>query len=282
MRLADLERVGGARSQLRKANRTIPRFWRRSAARQTIHSRSSSTTEPLGVTVGFVQANQRPVGQLQWNANLASIYNSPGNVSGQRWATGTLLANNLFLTAGHNFDQSGGGWTRPLQNGTFNTISEIATNMHVNFNFQVDPNGVLRTEQQFRSWRWSNTVSADSTFRSVVWGNPAATFGTATVSTTDAVQGETICIMGHPRASPNASRRARSSAAAISCSTTTSIRWVEIQALEFFAPVTGVVGVHTNGGCNTAGTGQNRVPDRRHHCRIADTASAHRGDRPHC
>jgi hypothetical protein len=27
--------------------------------------------------------------------------------------------------------------------------AEIATNMHVNFNFQVDPNGNLGTEQQF-------------------------------------------------------------------------------------------------------------------------------------
>ena len=74
--------------------------------------------------------------------------------------------------------------------------------MHVNFNFQVDPNGVLRTEQQFQSWRWSNTVSADSTFRSVVSGQSSRDIQCATVSTTDAVQGETICIIGHPQGVP--------------------------------------------------------------------------------
>jgi hypothetical protein len=55
----------------------------------------------LGVTTAFVNNNQRPVGQLQWNDNLASIYTNPGNVSGVRWCTGTLITNDLFLTAGH-------------------------------------------------------------------------------------------------------------------------------------------------------------------------------------
>ena len=86
MRLADLERVGGRAFAATEGEQDYSAVLETIAARQTIHSRSS-TTEPLGVTVGFVQANQRPVGQLQWNANLASIYNSPGNVSGQRWAT---------------------------------------------------------------------------------------------------------------------------------------------------------------------------------------------------
>lgn len=39
----------------------------------------------LGVTVDFVAANQRSVGEVQWNANLASPFTQPGNVSGVRW-----------------------------------------------------------------------------------------------------------------------------------------------------------------------------------------------------
>jgi Trypsin len=105
----------------------------------------------LGVTTAFVDAHQAPVGQIQWNDNLAAIYTNPGNVSGVRWCTGALVANNLFLTAGHCFDQTGGGWQRPLVNGTTDVISpqEIATNMHVNFNYQVDPDGNLRPEREF-------------------------------------------------------------------------------------------------------------------------------------
>jgi Trypsin len=62
----------------------------------------------LGVTTAFVNAHQAPVGQLQWNDNLAAIYTNPGNVSGVRWCTGALVANDLFLTAGHCFDQLNG------------------------------------------------------------------------------------------------------------------------------------------------------------------------------
>src|SRR5215218_9729632 len=55
----------------------------------------------LGVTTGFVAAHQRPVAQVQWNANLGSIYTNPGNVSGVRWGTGTMVSPDLFITAGH-------------------------------------------------------------------------------------------------------------------------------------------------------------------------------------
>ena len=62
-----------------------------------------------------------------------------------------MITNDLFLTCGHLFDQTGGGWERPRQNGTTNIISpqEIARNMRLNFNFQVDAAGNPRPEQSF-------------------------------------------------------------------------------------------------------------------------------------
>ena len=65
---------------------------------------------------------------------------NPGDVSGVRWGSGTMITNDLFLTCGHLFDQTGGGWERPRVNGTNTIISsqEIARNMRLNFNFQVD------------------------------------------------------------------------------------------------------------------------------------------------
>jgi hypothetical protein len=39
----------------------------------------------LGVTTGFVAANQSRAGQVQWNANLGAVYTTAGNVSGVRW-----------------------------------------------------------------------------------------------------------------------------------------------------------------------------------------------------
>src|SRR6187549_3082830 len=87
----------------------------------------------LGVTVGFVAAHQSAACQVQWNDNLSSIYTNPGDVSGVRWGSGTMITNDLFLTCGHLFDQTGGGWERPRVNGTSNIISpqEIARSMHL-------------------------------------------------------------------------------------------------------------------------------------------------------
>jgi len=102
----------------------------------------------LGVTRAFVDSRQRMVAQVQWNSDLASKYTNPGDVSGARWGSGTMISNDLFITAGHLFDQTGGGWTRPEDNagGATITPAEIAANMHLNFNYQVDSGGALRQE----------------------------------------------------------------------------------------------------------------------------------------
>ncbi len=67
----------------------------------------------LGVTKDFVNQFSPPVGQLQWQENLADLFSkegeSPGNVEGKRWCTGCLIEGDKFLTAGHCFDQTGGG-----------------------------------------------------------------------------------------------------------------------------------------------------------------------------
>ena len=159
----------------------------------------------LGVTVAFVAAHQSAACQVQWNSNLAAIYTNPGNVSGVRWGSGTMISDDLFLTCGHLFDQTGGGWERPRQNGTTNIISppEIARNMRLNFNFQVDPAGNLRPEQSFPileliEYRLGGLDMAVCR----IGGNPGAMFGREQVSTTDAAVPDMICIIGHPAGQP--------------------------------------------------------------------------------
>jgi V8-like Glu-specific endopeptidase len=216
----------------------------------------------LGVTVAFVNANQGCVGQLQWNDNLAAVYTSPGDVNNVRWGSGTLLANNLFLTAGHCFDQTGNGWTRPRVNGTFNTISpqEIATNMHVNFNYQVDPAGNPRAEQRFPVLELVEYRLGTLDFAICrLGGNAAATFGTGNLATTNAAVGDTVAILGHP-----AGARKRVEAGTVFAIGGNSISYDNIDTLGgnsgsgiLRASDGRVVGVHTQGGCNAAGTGQN-------------------------
>ena len=215
----------------------------------------------LGVTIAFVNGHQSAVGQLQWNNNLGSIYTNPGNLSGVRWCSGTLISNDLFLSAGHCFDQTGGG-TRPRDNVTGATISpaEIATNMHVNFNFQVDPSGTLRTEQAFPVVALVEYRLGNLDFAIVrLGGNPGATFGQTQLSVTDAAQGDMLCIIGHPAGLPK-----RIEAGQALNLTGNSISYNDIDTLGgnsgsgiLRATDGRIAGVHTNGGCNAAGTGAN-------------------------
>jgi V8-like Glu-specific endopeptidase len=211
----------------------------------------------LGVTTAFVNAHQAPVGQIQWNNDLATHYTNPGNVNGARFCTGTLITNNLFLTAGHCFDQTGGGWNRPRINGTNNIISsaEIATRMHVNFNFQNDPSGNPRPVTEVAITALVEYRLGGLDFAIVrLAGSPGTTFGRTGVSTTDAVAGDMLCVMGHPAGVPK-----RVEAGPALAPSGNQIRYDDIDTLGgssgagvLRASDGLIVGVHTNGGCTAA------------------------------
>lgn len=215
----------------------------------------------LGVTVAYVNDHQSAVGQLQWNSNLASIYTNPGNVNGVRWCSGTLISCDLFLSAGHCFDKTGGGWTRPKVNGTTDTIepTEIATNMHVNFNYQVDSTGTLKTEESFAVTELGEYRLAGLDFAIVrLAGNPGRKYGFTRIAPADANIGEMLCIIGHPQGLPK-----RIEAGPLTDLHGDSLGYNDIDTLGgnsgsgVLGPAGTIVGVHTNGGCNADYTGHN-------------------------
>jgi V8-like Glu-specific endopeptidase len=216
----------------------------------------------LGVSTAFVNNHEAPVGQLQWNDNLATIYDNPGNVSGVRWGSGTMISDDLFLTAGHCLDQTGGGWQRPRKNGTNDIIepSEIATNMHVNFKYQYDPSGNLRPGQSFPVTALVEYRLGGLDFAIVrVGGNPGQTYGITEVSSVDPPVNEMVCIIGHPAGYPK-----RIEAGPVYGYHGDYMEYDDIDTLGgnsgsgmLRASDGSIVAVHTLGGCTTSGQGYN-------------------------
>jgi hypothetical protein len=91
----------------------------------------------LGVSKEFVEKYQSRVGQLQW-LDLKKRFTEPnrGNVSGQRWGTGALISDDLFLTAGHCFENQFRTFQVPKKKGLPISSEQIAPLMCVVFNFQ--------------------------------------------------------------------------------------------------------------------------------------------------
>jgi len=96
----------------------------------------------LGVSRHYVNQYERPVGQLRWLDDLTQRYNgcgdSPGNVNGVKWGSGALIADDLFRTAGHCFRQSYAAWKVPRRHGATISPEEMAAEMYVVFNYQVN------------------------------------------------------------------------------------------------------------------------------------------------
>ena len=211
----------------------------------------------LGVTRAFVDAHQAPVGQLQWNNNLATIFTNPGNVNGERWCSGTLIARDLFLSAGHCFDSNPPGWSVPRINGTSNPLppADIAQNMHINFNFQHDQMGNPRAERRFAITQLLEHRLGGLDYAIVrLEGNPGDVFGTTLLARRDATVGELSAIIGHPAGLPK-----QIEAGPITAVQANQIRYNDTDTLGgnsgsgVLLQASGeIAGVHTNGGC--AGT----------------------------
>jgi V8-like Glu-specific endopeptidase len=191
----------------------------------------NSYTGTLGPSIAFVQANKNSKGAME---------SSP---TGGKFCSGTLISNNTFLTAGH-------------------CVSSTTVGQFVSFNFERAANSTqLLTQTHVRI----TAVLEDS--RSGVdyailrlEGTPGATFGVASVATTDAAVGSAITIIGHPQGQPK-----QIEAGTVSSRSGDNLRYGNVDTLGgnsgsgILNNAGQVVGVHTLGGCTATG-GTNAGP----------------------
>jgi V8-like Glu-specific endopeptidase len=220
----------------------------------------------LGVTQSFVDNHESPVGNLHWNDNLDDRFDDPGNVGGVRWCSGTLVSEDLFLTAGHCFDQDAGGWDIPADDGATISPHEIATSMHVDFNYQVDPSGNLRMTESYQVEELVEYRVNGLDYAVVrLEGTPGSRWGTADLAANDAENGDMLCIIQHPGGSPK--RIEAGEATHIHGSSGPDSEYFGYGDIDTLSGSSGsgmlrspdgrIVGVHTNGGCTGRRSGHN-------------------------
>ncbi|MEW4528200.1 serine protease [Maioricimonas sp. JC845] len=217
----------------------------------------------LGVDRQFVDDHERPVGQLQWLDDLSRRFNrpgdSPGNVAGVRWGSGALIAEDMFLTAGHCFDRFGGGWQRPQRDGVTVQSDEIARLMRINFNYQIDgttqsvrPGDPFPVEELLEYRLGGLDFAIIRAGRNQAGQQPGDVYGHYGLSPSDlTIQGAMLCLIQHPAGRPK-----RIEAGPLHQNLAGRISYDSLDTQggssgSLILDDTGkVVGVHTNGGCS--------------------------------
>lgn len=217
----------------------------------------------LGITVDFVDAYEPTVGNLRWRQDIIKRFQNPGTVNNRRWCSGALIAEDLWLTAGHCFSQRpGGGQKVPSIDGTDFPISrsEIAINMQVDFHYQFNEQFVLRPVESIDVVELVEDRLGDLDYAIVRLASPPThDYNVAKLATADAALGSMISIIGHPRGEPK-----RVATGHASEYVNDRIYYNDLDtdygssgSAILSSPDGSIVGVHTTGGCDEERSGEN-------------------------
>lgn len=185
----------------------------------------------LGPSAAFVQAHKTYIGAIEDEATATS----------RKFCTGALISSNLFLTANH-----------------CQTTSNLV-GQYVAFNYErAAGSTTLLTQSHYRIDAVVEAgLGADFAILRLA-GTPGATWGIATVATADPPVGAAITIMGHAKGGPK-----KIEAGTVLGFAAKTLQYNDVDTLggQSGAPILDsagkIVGVHTNGGCRTSGTGYN-------------------------
>lgn len=216
----------------------------------------------LEVARAFVEVTQAPVGNLRWAGDLAKRYADPGNVNALRWCSGTLIAADYFLTAGHCLENRPFGWMVPRIDGADQPISraEVATNMRVEFNYQLSASGEDLRPVSFPVVALAEDRLGDLDYAILrLDGTPGLEFGAARIGLEAVPVASTIAIIGHPQGQPK-----RVDAGTVMAYEDIRIFYNDLSTAGgsagsgiFSSPDGLLIGIHTNGGCDDPKIGSN-------------------------
>jgi V8-like Glu-specific endopeptidase len=212
----------------------------------------------LGPSVGFVANHQAAVGMIRWKNDLATRYTNIGNVNGDAYCTATLVGPATLVTAGHCFIPDYGTSVWPRQNGTSTpiTAAQGATEMRVEFNYQLDAAGNPRTMTVSDITELVEQQPGGSDFALfTVAGTPGDTFGRTVVSPFTMKVGDEVALIQHPAGRPK-----QIHAGPLVTASTSVLEYSDADTLGgssgsgILNTTTGFLqGVHTGGGCGSTG-----------------------------
>ncbi len=182
----------------------------------------------LGPTTTFVATHK---------TSKAALASSATSTSSGKYCSGSLIATDLFLTAGHCVDAA--------------TVGDV-----VSFNYERAAGSttlLTQTHVRVEAIVEDELGALDYAILRLA-GTPGATFGIATVATSDPATGAAITIIGHPNAAPK-----KIEAGTVASFSTNYMRYGNLDTLGgssgsgVLDSLGRIVGVHTNGGCTATG-----------------------------
>jgi V8-like Glu-specific endopeptidase len=161
------------------------------------------TRGPDKTSLEFVRRHEKPVGIVRFNATFLDNYTTPPANPGTRQpgdsdCTGTLISQNLFLTAGHCFDDDPRNPTDAT--GTQLTGLETAvSDMEVAFDFHANPDWTTRPGVPFDITAVHEYRLGDIDYAIIeLAGNPGDTFGWTRVAAVTPQPGDELTLFQHP------------------------------------------------------------------------------------
>lgn len=223
----------------------------------------------LGVTKEFVKDKSPKVGQLQWRYNFSDEFknnnDNPGALMGTRWCTGTLIGKDIFITAGHCFDNNNPEYKDklPVKNGKIISSRQMARLMKVNFNYELEAATThIRTDTidypvldtiEFRRGGYDYAIILLGKDKNGML--PGERFGIAQVSKEIPVVSDPIAVIQHPLGYP----KVVAAGTVLSCNASKNEN-MDYNNLDTEGGASGaavlsikngkIIGIHVLGGCN--------------------------------